>query len=83
MAHQMTNLCELSVFHCVEGAFGASSGGTPKMKNGAPRDELKSGGGWAVPYTRKDSQRIIYVLISAGGLDAQIASDFYAAFQQI
>ena len=32
MAHQMKNLCGFSVFHCVEGAFGASSGGTPKMK---------------------------------------------------
>ena len=42
MAHQMKNLCGFSVFHCVEGAFGASSGGTPKMKNGAPRDELKN-----------------------------------------
>ena len=53
MAHQMNNLCGLSVFHCVEGAFGASSGGTPKMKHGAPRDELKNGcgRGWAVPYT--------------------------------
>ena len=52
MAHQMKNLCDFSVFHCVEGAFGASSGGTPKMKNGAPRDELKNGRGhrWAVPY---------------------------------
>ena len=35
MAHQMKNLCGFSVFHCAEGAFGASSGGTPKMKNGA------------------------------------------------
>ena len=43
MAHQMKNLCGFSVFHCAEGAFGASSGGTPKMKNGAPRDELKNG----------------------------------------
>ena len=36
----------------VEGAFGAPSRGTPKMKNGAPRDELKNGRGraWAVPY---------------------------------
>ena len=52
MAHQMKNLCGFSVFHCVEGAFGASSGGTPNMKNGAPRDELKNGRGrgWAVPY---------------------------------
>ena len=52
MAHQMKNLCGFSVFHCVEGAFGASPGGTPKMKNGAPRDELKNGRGrgWAVPY---------------------------------
>ena len=51
MAHQMKNLCGFSVFHCVEGAFGASSGGTPKMKNAAPRDELKNGRGrgWAVP----------------------------------
>ena len=52
MTHQMKNLCAFSVFHCVEGAFGASSGGTPKMKNGAPRDELKNGRGrgWAGPY---------------------------------
>ena len=52
MAHQMKNLHGFFVFHCVEGAFGASSGGTPKMKNGAPRDELKNGRGhgWAVPY---------------------------------
>ena len=35
MAHQRKNLCGFSVFHCVEGAFGASFGGTPKMKNGA------------------------------------------------
>ena len=51
MAHQMKNLCVFSVFHCVEGAFGASSGGTPKMKNGAPRDELQNGcgRGWAIP----------------------------------
>ena len=41
MAHQMKNLRGFSGFHCVEGAFGASSGGTPEMKNGAPRDELK------------------------------------------
>ena len=35
-------------------AFGASSGGTPKMKNWAPRDELKNGRGrgWAGPYIR-------------------------------
>ena len=52
MAHQMKNLCGFSAFHCVEGAFGASSGGYPKMKNGAPRDELKNGRGrgWAIPY---------------------------------
>ena len=52
MAHQMKNLCVFSVFHCVEGAFGAASGGTPKMKNGAPRDELRNGRGrgWAVAY---------------------------------
>ena len=53
MAHQMKNLCGFSVFHCVEGAFGAPSGGNPKMKSGEPRDELKNGCGrsWAVPYT--------------------------------
>ena len=47
----MKNLCGFSVFHCVEGAFGASSGATPKMKNGAPRDEPKNGRGrgWVVP----------------------------------
>ena len=45
MAHQMKNLCGFSVFPCVEGAFCASSGGTPKMKNGAPRDEPKNGRG--------------------------------------
>ena len=51
MAHQMKNLCGFSVFHCVEGGFGASSGGTPKMKNGAPQDEPKNGRGrgWVVP----------------------------------
>ena len=43
MAHQMKNLGGFSVLHCVEGAFGASSGGTPQMKNGPPRDELKNG----------------------------------------
>ena len=54
MAHQMKHLCVFSVFHCVEGAFGASSGATPKMKNGAPRDELKNGRGrgWVVSYSR-------------------------------
>ena len=52
MAHQMKDLYDFSVFHCVEGAFGAPSGGNPKTKNGAPRDELKNGcgRGWAVPY---------------------------------
>ena len=52
MAHQMKILCCFSVFHCVEGAFGASSGGTPKMKNGAPRYELENGRGrgWAVAH---------------------------------
>ena len=34
MAHQMKNLCGFSVFHSVEGAFGVSSGGAPKMKMG-------------------------------------------------
>ena len=50
MAHKMKNLCVLSVFHCVQGTFGAASGGTPKRKNGAPREELKNGRGrgWAV-----------------------------------
>ena len=48
----MKNLCVSSVFQCVGGAFGAASGGPPKMKNGAPRDELKNGRGrgWAVTY---------------------------------
>ena len=45
MAHQMKNLFVFSVFECVEGAFGAASGGTPEMQNGAPRDELKNGRG--------------------------------------
>ena len=48
----MKNLCGFSVFHCVEKPFDASSGDTPKMKNGAPRDEPKNGRGrgWVVPY---------------------------------
>ena len=52
MAHQMKNLCVFSVLHCVEGAFGASSRGTPKLKHGVPRDELKNGCGCVctVPY---------------------------------
>ena len=52
MAHRMKHLCVPLVFHCVEVAFGLSSGGAPKMKNGAPRDELKNGRdrGWAVAY---------------------------------
>ena len=52
----MKNLCGFSVFHCVEGALGASSRGTPKMKNGTPRDELKNGRGrgWAVSYYLED-----------------------------
>ena len=37
MAHQMNNHFGFSVFHCVEGAFGASSGCTPKCKMG-PRE---------------------------------------------
>ena len=50
MAHQMKHHYVFSVFYCVKGAIGAASGGTPKMKNGAPRDELKNarGRGWAV-----------------------------------
>ena len=59
MAHQMKNLCVFSVFHCVGGAFGAASGGTPKMKNVAPRDELKNGRGrgWAVAYCKGPNQQ--------------------------
>ena len=51
MAHQMKNLCGFSVFHCVEGAFGASSG-YPNNEQWGPRDELKNGRGrgWAVAY---------------------------------
>ena len=30
MVHQMKNLCVFSVFHRIEGAFGAASRGTPK-----------------------------------------------------
>ena len=58
-AHQMKNLYVFSVFHRVEGAFGAASGGTPKMKNAAPRDELKNGRGrgWAVAYSFKCQSR--------------------------
>ena len=49
----MKSHCVFSVFHCVEGAFGAASGGTLKMKYGAPRDELKNGRGrvWVVPFS--------------------------------
>ena len=36
MEHQMKNLFGFSVFHCVEGAFGASSGGTPKIEKWGP-----------------------------------------------
>ena len=52
MAQQMRNLYVLSVSCCVEGTFGVASGGTPRMKDGAPRDELKNGCGrvWIVPY---------------------------------
>ena len=48
------NISVFFVFHCVERAFGAASGVTPKTKNGAPRDELKNGRGrgWAVAYLR-------------------------------
>ena len=54
MTHQMKNHCVFFVFHCVEGAFDATSRGTPTLKNRAPRDELKHGRGrgWAVPYLR-------------------------------
>ena len=34
MTQQMINLCVFSVLHYVEVAFGAASGGTPKMKMG-------------------------------------------------
>ena len=51
VAHEMKNPFGFSVFHCVEVSFGASSGGTPIMKNGAPRDEKNGRGrGWAVHY---------------------------------
>ena len=55
MTHQMKNLCVFSLFHCVEGGFDAASGGTPKMKIGAPRDELRNGRGrgWAVADVRQ------------------------------
>ena len=45
----MKNHNVLSVFRCVEGAIAVASRGTPKSKNGAPRDELKNGRGraWA------------------------------------
>ena len=36
MAHQMKHLCVFSVFHCVEGAFGAASGGYPKNETWGP-----------------------------------------------
>ena len=54
--HQMKNLYVFSVFHCVEGCRRGTwcvIRGTPKMKNGAPRDELKNGRGrvWVVPYS--------------------------------
>ena len=60
MAHQMKNLCGFSVFHCVEGAFGASSMGTRKLQNGVLRDELKNGCGcvWAVPYCNAPCSRV-------------------------
>ena len=41
MTHQMQNLCVFSVLHCVEGAFGAASGGTPKMKMGLRQTNSK------------------------------------------
>ena len=52
MAHQMQNLGVFSVFHYVEGAFGAASGGTPKIKNGVLREKVKNGRGRVsvVPY---------------------------------
>ena len=51
-AHQMQNLSVFSVFHCVEGAFGAASRSTPEMKNGVPRDELENHI-WVVPSQQK------------------------------
>ena len=55
------------MFHCVEGAFGAASGGTPKMKNGATRDELKNGRGrsWAVAYSKLDTTAALKELVGA------------------
>ena len=46
----MKNICVFSVLHYVEGASDAISRGTPELRNGAPRDELKNGRGsvWAV-----------------------------------
>ena len=61
MADQIKNRCVFSVFHCVEGAFGAASGGTPKMKHGAPRDELKNGRGrgWAVACFCQSASNVV------------------------
>ena len=45
------SLCFLCVPLCRR-VFGAASGGTPQMKHGAPRDELKNGRGrgWVFPH---------------------------------
>ena len=53
MTHQMRNLCNFSVFHCVEGAFDATSRGTRKLQNRERQGELRNGRGrgWAVPCT--------------------------------
>ena len=53
MAHHLLNHCFVSVFHSVEGAFGAPSRGTPEFRNGAPRDELKDGRGRACQKRQK------------------------------
>ena len=63
MPHQ--NGSVFSVFHCAEGAFGAASGGTQKMKNGAPRDELQNGRGcvWVVPDFLQDGLGLYFSII--------------------
>ena len=81
MTHQMKHLCGFSVFHCVEGAFGASSGGTPKMKNGAPRDELKNGRGrgWAGPYLNKISYNPVKSWLKPNGVFQTVFFRFLAS----
>ena len=55
MAHQMKNLCGFSLCSTVyKGHLVRHLGYPKKMKNAAPRDELKNGRGrgWAVPYVK-------------------------------